>query len=170
MLLSYLKLALKVFERRRVFTAISLFGISFTLLVLVVALAAQRRFWLALGGGFLASLPLGLVLSDGGVLSGTLAAVGSFSFTIRAADTNGCWGTNAYTLVIGCPAITVGPATLSSGIVGTGYSQSLTAGGGLGPYTFAVTTGTLPNVYSAAPGSPQTLASRAGSASSGSSH
>jgi putative ABC transport system permease protein len=39
MLLSYLKLALKVFLRRRVFTAISLFGISFTLLVLVVASA-----------------------------------------------------------------------------------------------------------------------------------
>jgi putative ABC transport system permease protein len=39
MLTSYLKLALKVFLRRRVFTAISLFGISFTLLVLVVASA-----------------------------------------------------------------------------------------------------------------------------------
>ncbi|MFI5182979.1 MAG: ABC transporter permease [Vicinamibacteria bacterium] len=37
MLLSYLKLAMKVFLRRRVFTAISLFGITFTLLVLVVA-------------------------------------------------------------------------------------------------------------------------------------
>jgi putative ABC transport system permease protein len=39
MLLSYLKLALKVFLRRRAFTAISLFGITFTLLVLVVAAA-----------------------------------------------------------------------------------------------------------------------------------
>jgi putative ABC transport system permease protein len=39
MLLSYLKLATKVLLRRRVFTAISLFGISFTLLVLVVASA-----------------------------------------------------------------------------------------------------------------------------------
>jgi putative ABC transport system permease protein len=39
MLLSYLKLAVKVLLRRRVFTAISLFGISFTLLVLVVAAA-----------------------------------------------------------------------------------------------------------------------------------
>jgi putative ABC transport system permease protein len=39
MLGSYLKLALKVLRRRPVFTAISLFGITFTLLVLVVACA-----------------------------------------------------------------------------------------------------------------------------------
>ena len=37
MLRSYLKLSFKVFRRRPVFTAVSLFGISFTLLVLVVA-------------------------------------------------------------------------------------------------------------------------------------
>lgn len=39
MLKNYLKVALKVLARRKVFTAISLFGISFTLLVLVVAAA-----------------------------------------------------------------------------------------------------------------------------------
>src|SRR4051812_2131774 len=39
MLSSYLKLALKVLRRRPMFTAISLFGISFTLLVLIVAAA-----------------------------------------------------------------------------------------------------------------------------------
>lgn len=39
MLKNYLKIALKVLARRKVFTAISLFGISFTLLVLVVAAA-----------------------------------------------------------------------------------------------------------------------------------
>jgi hypothetical protein len=90
------------------------------------------------------SLPPGLALSGGGVLAGTPAAVGNFSFAVQAADTNGCSGTNGYTLAIGCPAITVGPATLSSGLVGTAYSQSLTASGGLGSYSFAVTAGTLP--------------------------
>jgi len=39
MLASYLRLALKVFGRRRFFTAVSLFGISFTLVVLMVAVA-----------------------------------------------------------------------------------------------------------------------------------
>jgi putative ABC transport system permease protein len=39
MLTNYLKLAVKVLGRRKVFTAISLFGISFTLVVLTVAVA-----------------------------------------------------------------------------------------------------------------------------------
>jgi putative ABC transport system permease protein len=39
MLGSYLKIALKVFLRRKFFTAVSLFGISFTLVVLTVAVA-----------------------------------------------------------------------------------------------------------------------------------
>jgi putative ABC transport system permease protein len=39
MLKNYLKLAFKILGRRKVFTAVSLFGISFTLLVLMVAMA-----------------------------------------------------------------------------------------------------------------------------------
>jgi len=43
-----------------------------------------------------------------------------------------------------CPTITVTPPTLPGGSQGTPYSQQLTAIGGTAPYTFAVTTGTLP--------------------------
>jgi hypothetical protein len=44
-----------------------------------------------------------------------------------------------------CPTITIAPSTLSDGTVGAVYnSQTLTASGGTGPYTFAVTSGTLP--------------------------
>ncbi|PYQ53201.1 MAG: hypothetical protein DMF78_09580 [Acidobacteria bacterium] len=39
MLASYLRLAYKVFLRRKFFTAVSLFGISFTLVVLMVSVA-----------------------------------------------------------------------------------------------------------------------------------
>jgi putative ABC transport system permease protein len=39
MLLSYLKIAWKVLLRRKFFTAISLFGISFTLMILLVVYA-----------------------------------------------------------------------------------------------------------------------------------
>ena len=46
------------------------------------------------------ALPNGVSLSAAGVLSGTPALFGSFSFTIKAADANGCMGTQAYTLVI----------------------------------------------------------------------
>jgi fibronectin type 3 domain-containing protein len=42
-----------------------------------------------------------------------------------------------------CPTITLSPATLSNGTVGTVYNQNITASGGTAPYRFAAT-GTLP--------------------------
>jgi hypothetical protein len=44
------------------------------------------------------SLPAGLSLSGGGVLSGTPSASGTNTFTVTATDTNGCSGSQAYTL------------------------------------------------------------------------
>lgn len=46
--------------------------------------------------------------------------------------------------VIICPVITVNPATLPNGNVGTAYNQTVSGSGGTAPYTFAVTSGTLP--------------------------
>jgi hypothetical protein len=43
-----------------------------------------------------------------------------------------------------CPTITLSPSTLPNGTVGVAYSQTITGSGGTAPYTFAVTTGTLP--------------------------
>ncbi len=44
-----------------------------------------------------------------------------------------------------CPAITLNPATVPSGIVGTAYnSTTITANGGVAPYTFSVVAGVLP--------------------------
>jgi hypothetical protein len=50
-----------------------------------------------------------------------------------------------------CPLITVNPATLPDGAVGTLYNQLVTASGGTGPYTFAVTSGALPGGIVLAP-------------------
>ncbi len=44
-----------------------------------------------------------------------------------------------------CPVITVNPATLPNGVVGTPYSQTVSAVGGTAPYTFTVSSGALPN-------------------------
>jgi hypothetical protein len=46
--------------------------------------------------------------------------------------------------VIVCPIITVNPATLPNATVGTPYNQTVSASGGTGPYTFAVSSGALP--------------------------
>jgi Putative Ig domain/Calx-beta domain len=42
------------------------------------------------------------------------------------------------------PPISVSPTTLRNGTVGVGYSQTATASGGVGSYSFAVTSGALP--------------------------
>ncbi len=46
------------------------------------------------------TLPSGLSLTTGGVLSGTPAQNGVFNPTIKATDANGCTGTRAYTFII----------------------------------------------------------------------
>ncbi len=97
------------------------------------------------------ALPTGLTLSSAGSLSGTPTASGTFSFTAKVLDDNLCAGTRAYTFKV-CPVITVNPATTPNGLVGTVYSQTITATGGTGPYTFAVTAGALPGGLTLAAG------------------
>ncbi|MGI4866854.1 MAG: putative Ig domain-containing protein [Janthinobacterium lividum] len=94
------------------------------------------------------TLPAGLNLTAGGVLSGVPTASGTFNFTVRATDAStgsGPYsGSRAYSLTIAAPTITVAPATLPGGTVGAAYSQTLTASGGLAPYSYAITAGALP--------------------------
>ncbi len=96
------------------------------------------------------SLPAGLTLSPGGLLSGTPTAGGSkFQFTIAASDSSGGTGpysgSTQYTISVAAPSVTVSPASLPNATVAAGYNQQLTAGGGTAPYgNFTVTSGKLP--------------------------
>ncbi|YCQ11259.1 putative Ig domain-containing protein [Ralstonia sp. SA306] len=90
------------------------------------------------------ALPAGLSLSTTGVLSGTPTAGGTFNFTITAMDANSFTASRAYSVTIGAPTVTVNPAAAASAQVTTAYSQTFSATGGTAPYTYAVTTGTLP--------------------------
>lgn len=90
------------------------------------------------------NLPPGLLLNAAtGVLSGTATATGTYNFTLQAQAGSGCSGTQAFTLVVNCPTVTVNPVTLSAGTVGTAYCQTLSASP-TGSYSFAKTSGTLP--------------------------
>jgi hypothetical protein len=90
------------------------------------------------------TLPTGLTLSAGGVLSGTPTAAGFFTFTITATDANLCTGTQSYTIGMSCPTITVNPVSLPGGGVTLAYSQTITATGGNPAYTFTISSGALP--------------------------
>ena len=90
------------------------------------------------------SLPVGLTLGAAtGVISGTPALPDSATFTVTATDSNKITGQAAYTLTVSGP-VTITTTSLPDGTIGTPYSQTLAATGGTTPYTWAVTTGTLP--------------------------
>ena len=96
------------------------------------------------------TLPPGLSFA-GNTVSGTPTTPGSFSFTITATDT-GSTGTGSpftvtrnYTITVASPTIVVNPATLPNPTAGTAYSQTLTATGGVAPYAFSVSAGSLPS-------------------------
>ncbi len=94
------------------------------------------------------TLPAGLTLSTAGVIAGTPTAGGTFNFTVSATDsasgTGPFTGSQAYTLAIAAPTIAVAPPTLSNAAIGAAYSQSITASGGIAPYSYSVTSGALP--------------------------
>ena len=90
------------------------------------------------------TLPPGLALSTGGVVSGTPTAVGTSNFTVTATDAAGGTISAPYSITVSAAMSSLSPATLPAGDVGVSYSKTITAVGGTGPYTFAVTVGTLP--------------------------
>ncbi len=93
------------------------------------------------------ALPAGLTLSNAGVVSGTPTVAGTFNFSVRAIDSTGITPgqiTNAYTLTIAAPTITVAPATLPNGARTVAYTQTVTASGGTAPYSFTLSAGALP--------------------------
>jgi hypothetical protein len=90
------------------------------------------------------ALPAGVTLASGGGLSGTPTVTGVFNFTVTATDVNGCAGSSPYSLTIDCPVISLSPPTLPAGTTGSAYSQTISASGGIGSYTFTLSSGALP--------------------------
>jgi hypothetical protein len=98
-------------------------------------------FTFAVTGG---SLPPGLSLAVGGLLSGTPTSSGSFAFTVTATDNAAVSASRAYSLSIAPALIDITPGTVPPASRTTPYSQVLSGSGGTAPYTFAVTAGVLP--------------------------
>ncbi len=93
------------------------------------------------------SLPPGMTLvsnTSGCVLSGTPTAAGNYNYTIAVSDSGGVTQlSRTYQVQVEAP-LTITSTTLPAGTVGTAYSSSLAATGGVPPYTWALASGSLP--------------------------
>lgn len=92
------------------------------------------------------TLPAGITLGSGCVLTGTPTTAGTLTVGITATDSaNPVDSTTAPVAITvqPIPALTL-TGSLPNGIVNQPYTQTLQAHGGVGPYTYAITAGALP--------------------------
>lgn len=90
------------------------------------------------------SLPPGLTLdSSTGLISGTPTTPDDYTFTIKLEDNDGTVVTREYTITI-IEALSLS-GVLANAIEGKVYSSSLTATGGIAPYTWSISAGSLPD-------------------------
>lgn len=85
------------------------------------------------------------VESDTSITATVPAGVAAGTVDVTVANPNGTSATSeASRLTVTAATIGIAPASIPSATVGSAYSQTLTATGGVAPYAFAVTSGTLP--------------------------
>jgi hypothetical protein len=94
------------------------------------------------------SLPTGLTLSTSGQMSGTPTSAGTFSFTVKVTDSSSPAQSSTANLSITISAsgtpVQVTTSTLAGGQTGASYSATLAASGGKTPYSWSVSSGSLP--------------------------
>ena len=96
------------------------------------------------------TFPTGLMLSTGGVISGTPTAAGNFIFTVRAADSGSQQVTKDLSIAVAA-GLTITTVSLPGGVIGSGYSQTLASTGGTGTITWSLSAGSLPAGLSLSP-------------------
>jgi hypothetical protein len=89
-------------------------------------------------------LPAGMSLS-GGVITGAPSVSGTFNFTVQVTDSGQVQqnAQQAFSLQV-FPLLAITATALPAGIDGEAYSDTLSATGGSGSYTWSITSGALP--------------------------
>jgi hypothetical protein len=112
-------------------------------LTLAAAGASGTLTWSVKSG----ALPAGLTLSPGGVISGTPTATTSGTAIVIQVQDNGPpqqTVSKSFNVRIAATLTVTTPAALPDAIVGVPYSATLQASGGISPFTWSVTAGSLP--------------------------
>src|SRR3984893_404373 len=118
------------------------FGIPYR--ALLIAVGGVRPYFWAIPSG---ALPLGIELDPNtGLLSGSATQAGSFAFEVKLTDRRRTRVNSSLSILVSepPPPLIITTLVLSPAVVGTPYSVSLTATGGILPYTWAVSSGALP--------------------------
>ncbi|PYT40365.1 MAG: hypothetical protein DMG45_17290 [Acidobacteria bacterium] len=91
------------------------------------------------------TLPTGLSLSSSGTLSGTPTVAGAFPFTVAVKDTASASASASLSInVASVSPLQITSSQLPGGTVSSAYSATLSASGGTSPYSWSVSSGTLP--------------------------
>jgi hypothetical protein len=96
------------------------------------------------------TMPTGLNLSTAGVISGTPTTAGTSTLTFQVQDAVGATNSKSLAISIYAP-LNVTTASLANGYIGASYSQTLAASGGKTPYTWSISSGSLPTSLSLNP-------------------
>ncbi len=117
-------------------------GVAYSATLVATGGAAPYS-WTITGSG----LPPGLLLSPDGSITGTPTSSGSVFFSATATDSASATVTKSFILAIAdanSGASITTPASLPDAVVGSAYSQTLSATGGTAPYVWSVLSGSLP--------------------------
>jgi hypothetical protein len=94
------------------------------------------------------ALPNGLTLSGAGQISGTPTGAGTSSFTVKVIDSSApaLSATKSLSITVAAVAasLQITTTSLADGQVSSSYSTTLAATGGTKPYTWSITSGSLP--------------------------
>lgn len=116
----------------------------------LVAAGGRTPYTWAITGG---TLPTGVNIGSAtGVLTGTTSAAGTYTFVAKVTDSDSRTATQTFSITITDPAlvvpvgnpVSITTTTLPSVALNGTYTATLSATGGVQPYSWAVTAGTLP--------------------------
>ncbi|HJQ68817.1 MAG TPA: putative Ig domain-containing protein, partial [Blastocatellia bacterium] len=114
---------------------------------LQAASGAEPYKWLKKKKKKFGNFPDGITLSSDGVLSGTPGVQGTFNFTIRVTDAAGKAANKPFVIEVGPPPppLAITTESLPNATQGLPYNARLQGGGGVGPYSWSIDSGVLPD-------------------------